>query len=112
LEGVISLRQLLLAPPEATLKGMSREDVYRVSTDTDQEEVARLVERYDLLAVPVVDPENRLVGIVTVDDIIDVLRAEATEDILKMAGTHDEEILTGWRVTVSPGFWSVWPWGW
>ena len=94
LEGVISLRQLLLAPPEATLKGMSREDVYRVSTDTDQEEVARLVERYDLLAVPVVDPENRLVGIVTVDDIIDVLRAEATEDILKMAGTHDEEILT------------------
>ncbi|MFQ5915178.1 MAG: magnesium transporter [Nitrospinota bacterium] len=94
LEGVISLRQLLLAPPDATLKGLARSEVYRVYTDTDQEEVARLVSRYDLLALPVVDHESRLVGIVTVDDVIDVIRAEATEDILKMAGTHDEEILT------------------
>lgn len=94
LKGVISLRQLLLASPDATLKSLFQGEVYRVFTDTDQEEVARLVSRYDLLAVPVVDHENRLVGIVTVDDVIDVIRAEATEDILKMAGTHDEEILT------------------
>ena len=94
LEGVISLRQLLLATPDVTLKGLTQGEVYRVFTDTDQEEVARLVSRYDLLAVPVVDHENRLLGIVTVDDVIDVIRAEATEDILKMAGTHDEEILT------------------
>lgn len=94
LEGVISLRQLLLAQPDATLKNLSKNEVYRVHTDTDQEEVARLVSRYDLLAVPVVDHENRLVGIVTVDDVIDVIRAETTEDILKMAGTQDEEVLT------------------
>ena len=94
LEGVLSLRQLLLASPDATLKSLAREGVYRVYTDTDQEEVARLVSRYDLLALPVVDRENRLLGIVTVDDVIDVIRAEATEDILKMAGTTDDEILT------------------
>ena len=94
LEGVLSLRQLLLASPDATLKSLAREEVYRVYTDTDQEEVARLVSRYDLLALPVVDRENRLLGIVTVDDVIDVIRAEATEDILKMAGTTDDEILT------------------
>ena len=94
LEGVLSLRQLLLASPDATLKSLAREEVYRVYTDTDQEEVARLVSRYDLLALPVVDQENRLLGIVTVDDVIDVIRAEATEDILKMAGTTDDEILT------------------
>ncbi len=94
LEGVISLRQLLLSPPTASLKSFMRREVYRVRTDTHQEEVARLVSGYNLLAVPVVDEDNKLEGIVTVDDVIDVLRDEATEDILKMAGTRDEEILT------------------
>ena len=60
----------------------------------DQEEVARIVARYDILAVPVVDDSNRLVGIVTVDDVIDILRKEATEDILKMAGAGEEFVET------------------
>ena len=60
----------------------------------DQEEVAKMVARYDILAVPVVDDSHRLVGIVTVDDVIDIFRAEATEDILKMAGVGEEFIET------------------
>ena len=94
LEGVLSLRQLLLSPGETTLRSLAQKEVYRVYTDTDQEEVARLVSQYDLLALPVVDRENCLMGIVTVDDVIDVIRQEATEDILKMAGTTEDEILT------------------
>jgi magnesium transporter len=66
-------------------------DPIRVRTDADQEEVARVVQRYDLLAVPVVDSANRLLGVVTIDDVIDVMRDEATEDILKLAGTTLEE---------------------
>jgi magnesium transporter len=65
-----------------------------VQTDMDQEEVAKLVARYDILAVPVVDDSNRLVGIVTVDDVIDIFREEATEDILKMAGVGEEFVET------------------
>jgi magnesium transporter len=65
-------------------------DVVSVTTDEDQEEVARIVSRYDLLAVPVVDDANKLVGIVTVDDVIDVIREEASEDMLKLAGAGDQ----------------------
>ena len=65
----------------------------KVHTWTDQEEVAQIAARYDLLAIPVVDDDNRLVGVVTVDDIIDVVREEATEDFYKMVGTSDHEIL-------------------
>ncbi|MFQ5895761.1 MAG: magnesium transporter [Nitrospinota bacterium] len=92
LVGVISLRQLLLAPPGRMLRDVMTRPVWSVRSDTDQEEVARLVARYNILAIPVVDEANRLVGIVTVDDVIDVIREEATEDILKMAGTDDKEI--------------------
>lgn len=66
-------------------------DVISVSTDTDQEEVARIVARYNLLGVPVVDDENKLVGVVTVDDVLDVIREEATEDIYALAGVSSEE---------------------
>lgn len=90
LAGVSSLRQLVVTPPDAPIREFMSQDVYRVSTDMDQEEVARIVARYDILAVPVVDEENKLVGIITVDDVIDIIRAEATEDILKMAGVGDE----------------------
>ena len=69
-------------------------DVFSVQTDMDQEEGARIVARYDILAVPVVDGTNRLVGIVTVDDVIDIIRKEATEDILKMAGAGEEFVET------------------
>ena len=86
LAGVISLRQLVVVPPETKLKSIMATDVVSVQTNTDQEEVAKIVARYNILAVPVVDEMNTLVGIVTVDDVIDIIRAEATEDILKMAG--------------------------
>lgn len=94
LVGVSSLRQLVLVPPETPLKTFMTTDVFSVKTDVDQEEVAKIVARYDILAVPVVDGNNRLVGIVTVDDVIDIFRREATEDMLKMAGAGGEFIET------------------
>ena len=94
LVGVSSLRQLVVVPPETPLKSFMTTDVFSVQTDMDQEEVARIVARYDILAVPVVDEANKLVGIVTVDDVIDIIRQEATEDILKMAGAGEEFVET------------------
>ena len=94
LVGVSSLRQLVVVAPETPLKEFMSTDVFSVRTDMDQEEVARIVSRYDILAVPVIDDSNRLVGIVTVDDVIDILRKEATEDILKMAGVGEEFVET------------------
>lgn len=94
LVGVSSLRQLVVVPPETPLKEFMTTDVFSVQTDTDQEEVARIVARYDILAVPVVDDTNRLMGIVTVDDVLDIIRQEATEDILRMAGAGEEFIET------------------
>ena len=93
LAGVTSLRQLLLAPPEKTLGEMAQKDVIQVTTATDQEEVAQLAARYDLLAIPVIDEDGVLVGIVTVDDIVDIVKEEATEDFLKMVGTSEDEIV-------------------
>ena len=93
LVGVTSLRQLLFSKPAQTLSSIMQRSVIKANVDTDQEEVAALAARYDLLAVPVVDDQNRLVGIVTVDDIIDVVQEEATEDLFKMAGTTEGEIL-------------------
>jgi len=94
LVGVSSLRQLVLVAPDTPLKDFMTTDVISVRTDVDQEEVAKIVARYDLLAVPVVDESNRLVGIITVDDVIDIIREEATEDILKMAGAGEEFVET------------------
>ncbi len=94
LVGVISLRQLVVVKPETPLKDFMVTDIYSVRTDMDQEEVAKVVARYDILAVPVVDENNRLMGIVTVDDVIDIFRQEATEDILKMAGVGEEFVET------------------
>ena len=94
LVGVISLRQLVVVPPDTSLKNFMTTDVFSVQTDMDQEEVAKIVARYDILAVPVIDEGNRLVGIVTVDDVIDIIREEATEDILKMAGAGEEFVET------------------
>jgi magnesium transporter len=91
LVGVSSLRQLLLVPPTTPLKKIMSTDVISVRTDTAQEEVARVVERYNLLGVPVVDEEHKLVGIVTVDDVLDVIREEATEDIYALSGVSSEE---------------------
>ena len=101
LVGVSSLRQLVVVAPQTPLKNFMATEVISVHTDMDQEEVAKIVARYDILAVPVVDDSNRLVGIVTVDDVIDIFRREATEDILKMAGAGEEFVETKsiWRST-------------
>ena len=95
LVGVTSLRRLLLVSPETPLKRIMTPDVISVRVDTDQEEAARLVASYNLLAIPVVDEENKLVGVITVDDVIDVIKDEATEDIYRLAGvTSDERVFT------------------
>ena len=81
LSGILSLRDLLTADPQARIGDVMTEEVLSVRTDTDQEKVARTIQRYDFLAIPVVDLERRLVGIVTVDDVIDVIEQEATRDL-------------------------------
>ncbi len=86
LTGILSLRSLVIAQPEQKIASVMVRDVVYVKTDTDQEEVARLIQRYDFLALPVVDTEKRLVGIITVDDVLDVLQEEATEDIYTLGG--------------------------
>jgi magnesium transporter len=86
LEGIVSLRDLIIASPEAPLSEIMSPEVVSVRDDMDQEAKARLVQRYDLVALPVVDAENRLIGVVTVDDVLDVVEEEATEDIYKLAG--------------------------
>ncbi|HYV03833.1 MAG TPA: magnesium transporter [Blastocatellia bacterium] len=93
--GVVSLRQLLLTPPSTPLRKVMIGDVIKVTTDTDQEEVARIVATYNLLAVPVVDEENKLAGIITVDDVLDVMREEATEDIYALAGVEADDRALG-----------------
>ncbi len=87
--GVLSVRQLLAAQPEEKLKNLMTENVIKVDINLDQEEVAHLFAKYDLLAVPVVNKRDQLMGIITVDDAIDVIEDEATEDIYKMAATAD-----------------------
>lgn len=91
LTGVISLRELLVIAPTAPLKSMLSRDVISVSVETEQKEVASQVANYNLLAIPVVDAEHRLVGIITVDDVVDVIRDEDTKDMLKMAGATEED---------------------
>lgn len=102
LVGVVSLRELLIAKPDTRVEDVMFERVISVTVDTDQEEVARVLERYDFLAVPVVDRERRLLGIVTVDDIVDVIYEEAHEDISRLAavGAEDRSGMTSlWSVT-------------
>jgi len=94
LVGVVSLRQLLLTRAGTPLYKVMNRRVMKVTTDTDQTTVAMLVDKYRLLAIPVVDEENVLVGMITVDDVIDVIEEETTRDMLKMAGTSESETLT------------------
>ncbi len=91
LVGVLSLRQLLQVPPHTQVGTMIKREVISVATDTDQEEVATLVARYNLLAIPVVDKDGTLAGIITVDDVVDIIHDAATEDMLKMSGTKSGE---------------------
>ena len=95
LVGVVSLRRLLLVRPETPLKRIMTTDLISVRVDINQEEVARLVASYNLLAIPVVDEENKLVGVITVDDVIDVIKDEATEDVYRLAGlASDDRVFT------------------
>lgn len=86
LTGILTLGDLVTSPLDKTIGEIMTRDLVSVQTDTDQEEVARLIQRYDFLAVPVVDSEQRLVGIITVDDVIDILEEETTEDIYALGG--------------------------
>lgn len=88
LAGIVSLRDLVIAAPDKTLGEIMTRDVVYVHTSTDQEEVAQLIQRYDLLALPVVDREQRLVGVVTVDDVLDIIEEETTEDIYALGGVQ------------------------
>jgi magnesium transporter len=91
LEGIISLRDLIIAAPGTALSEIMHRNVHKARDDMDQEEMARLVQRYDLVALPVVDAQDRLVGVITVDDVLDIVEEEATEDILKLAGVAANE---------------------
>ena len=96
LVSVVSLRQLFFSLPTAYVRDIASDRVIKVTTEMHQEEVAMVMKRYDLLAVPVVDREDRLVGIVTIDDVMDILEEEATEDMQRMAGvaSGDESSLS------------------
>ncbi|RMG89023.1 MAG: magnesium transporter [Chloroflexi bacterium] len=89
--GVVPLRQLILAKPDATIESIMNPDVVAVPVTADQEELAELVSRYDYFAMPVIDSKGRLLGVVTVDDVLDVLEEEATEDIQRLGGSEPLE---------------------
>ena len=107
--GTVALRYLLLSPSDAVIGDIMNENVISINTMMDQEEVARQFQKYDFTAMPVVDQENRLVGIITVDDIVDILTQEATEDIEMMAA-----ILPTDKPYMRTGVWETWmkriPW--
>jgi magnesium transporter len=109
LAGVVSLRELVVAEPATRLKDLMSPDVIKVSTSMDQEQVAQVIAKYDLLGVPVVDSDNRLVGLVTVDDVIDVIHEEQAEDFSDIAGTSveefEEEEHVSWRATLNRVIW-------
>jgi magnesium transporter len=112
LSGVVSLRTLVTNPPDTRLSEIKISEVISTRVNHDQEDVAQLVARYNLLAIPVVDDHNILVGIVTIDDVIDVIREEATEDILKMAGAdesafEDTSVLSNFA-TRAPWLFATW----
>ncbi|GAB5518939.1 MAG: magnesium transporter [Rhodothermales bacterium] len=91
LAGIVTLKRLLLTPSGVLLHDIMDADFVSVNADQDQEEVARLFERYDLLAIPVVDQGGHILGRITIDDVVDVIREEAEEDIQRMSGTADEQ---------------------
>ena len=92
-EGVVNVRSLITARPDTPIARLASSGVVSVTAGTDQEEAARLLKRYKLLALPVVDGEGRLLGAITADDLIDVLEDEATEDMFRQVGVHEREDL-------------------
>lgn len=102
LVSVVSLRQLLFTIPDVLIRDIASDRAIKARTEMSQEEVAQLMKRYDLIALPVVDREDRLVGIITIDDVVDILEEEATQDIQKLAGVSggDEAALSAPQVTI------------
>jgi magnesium transporter len=94
LVGVISMRELITADPQTKLNRIMHRKVIKAKVNLDQEEVAQQMSKYDLLAIPVINKHNQLLGVITVDDALDVIEEEATEDIYKMAATSDFELKT------------------
>ena len=95
LVGVVDLRDLIAVPPDTVMEAIMDPDVISIPAGADQEEAARLMAKYDLAALPVVDAQRHLVGVITYDDIVDVLEEEATEDIYHLASVSDEDIDPG-----------------
>jgi magnesium transporter len=91
LRGVIPLRRLVSSPPDRSVAELMITNPVSVGADVDQEQAAQLVARYDLLAIPVTDAEGRMLGVITVDDVIDVIHEEATEDMYLLAGLSEED---------------------
>ena len=108
LEGVLSLKELLMAEFDDKVADIMNKKPISVSTDTDQEEAAKLLQELDLLALPVVDKENRLVGIVTIDDAMDVLEEEVTEDMLISAGLVANKEAGRSEVLIRGSMWDIW----
>ncbi len=103
LEGVVSLRHLITAAPDTRVDEIMEPDVIGVTAGTDQEEAARLLRRYDLIALPVVDEENRLVGVISADDLMEVEVEEATEDMYRMVGLAESaSLLRPLRASLAP----------
>jgi magnesium transporter len=102
LVGVINLRQLIVADPATTIANFMDPDVIYVTPETDQEDCADLMLRYDLLALPVVDEEKHLLGIITIDDLVDVIQDEASEDIQRLAGAEPLD-----RAYLDTSIWSI-----
>jgi len=100
--GYTTLREMVLARPEQNISEVTRHPLISMSVDSDQEDVARTIQKYDFLALPIVDAENRLVGIVTHDDVIDVLEEEATEDVQRMGAVEPLDI-----PYLRAGFWQL-----
>jgi magnesium transporter len=104
--GVLSMRDLIFATPDKLLSQVMRPDITVVPATMDQEQVARLMRKFGYLALPVTDERGRLLGIITADDVLDVLEEEATEDVLKMAGAGPEERLTSpWQYSFRKRIW-------
>lgn len=112
LVGWLSVKELLMAPPDATVDSLMDTNVIQVSVDTDQEEAAEKIQKYDLLSLPVVDKQGKLRGIITADDAIDVIEAEADEDIYKSSGIEvsDSEIGENLGTNVRQAFRARIPW--
>ncbi len=101
LVGVVGLRDLVIAKPQTPVRTFMDPDVKSATTGIDQEDVARLMSRYDLTALPVVDDTGKLLGTITVDDVVDVIEEEATEDIYRLANLHDADLAIDSPISIS-----------